>query len=132
MKQWAKKHERCIECSTTAYQHEALGKCILCYRNIFRNRERAKLKGKHKRAYYLKVADAVRKWRNRNPLKVKAHRKVFVEIRAGRIEKFPCEVCGDDIVHAHHDDYNKPLIIRWFCSKHHGILSRKFNQNDCK
>jgi hypothetical protein len=31
-----------------------------------------------------------------------------------------CEIChGTDNVQAHHDDYSKPLEVRWLCKKHH-------------
>lgn len=40
-------------------------------------------------------------------------------IACGRLVKQPCEVCGERKVRAHHDDYNKPVEIRWLCAKHH-------------
>lgn len=40
-------------------------------------------------------------------------------IKLGRIKKRPCEVCGVSKVDAHHDDYFKPLDVRWLCRKHH-------------
>lgn len=41
-------------------------------------------------------------------------------IRAGKIAKGACEVCGTEKrVHAHHDDYAKPLLVRWLCAVHH-------------
>lgn len=42
-------------------------------------------------------------------------------IRHGVLKYLPCEVCGldDASVQAHHDDYSKPLEVRWLCSWHH-------------
>ena len=41
-------------------------------------------------------------------------------IKCGKLIEEPCEVCGEvDHVHAHHDDYAKPMDIRWLCSVHH-------------
>ena len=40
-------------------------------------------------------------------------------IKAGRLLRQPCEVCGEAKVHAHHDDYGKPLDVRWLCPAHH-------------
>jgi len=38
----------------------------------------------------------------------------------GKLEKMPCERCGSSVnVHAHHDDYSRPLDVMWLCAKHH-------------
>ena len=34
----------------------------------------------------------------------------------------PCEVCGATKTVAHHDDYAKPLDVRWLCRSHHALL----------
>lgn len=50
----------------------------------------------------------------------KAHRMVKKAIEIGSILKKPCEKCGSSHkVNAHHDDYRKPLDVRWLCPKHH-------------
>lgn len=49
----------------------------------------------------------------------RARRKLRYEVYAGRIERKPCEVCGSSPADGHHDDYSKPLDVRWLCKKHH-------------
>ena len=59
------------------------------------------------------------------------HRKINAFVTAAIHKEIlipePCEVCGvfgrdenhNRRVIAHHDDYNKPLEVRWLCKKHH-------------
>lgn len=48
--------------------------------------------------------------------------QVTYEIKVGRIERKPCEVCWALPSQAHHDNYAKPLEIRWLCQAHHSAL----------
>ncbi len=57
-----------------------------------------------------------------------AHDRVESAIRAGTITpRDACETCGESgtfkdgrrSVQAHHDDYNKPLSVRWLCQRCH-------------
>lgn len=61
----------------------------------------------------------------KNTEKYKARVKVSSSIRRKKITKKPCEFCGDVNVQAHHDDYSKPLDVRWFCKKHHSEIERE-------
>jgi ribosomal protein S27AE len=45
--------------------------------------------------------------------------KVRARVAGSVLAKRPCEVCGNQEVEAHHDDYKKPWKIRWLCKKHH-------------
>ena len=71
-------------------------------------------------------------WRAKNPGKVKATQVVSNAVRGGKLTKLPCEVCGSTVsVQAHHDDYSKPLVVRWLCVKHHNelhIMLREYNR----
>lgn len=40
-------------------------------------------------------------------------------VRDKHIEKQPCEICGNKKAEAHHDDYSKPIEVRWLCFKCH-------------
>lgn len=62
------------------------------------------------------------------PERGKAHGTVNRKIGNGSIERQPCEICGCEMVDAHHDDYSKPLAIRWLCKSHHTQLHRRMNE----
>lgn len=42
--------------------------------------------------------------------------------RLGWVKRQACEVCGEMKTEAHHDDYTKPLAVRWLCATHHRRL----------
>ena len=59
------------------------------------------------------------RWAEKHKLARWAHIALRNGVRRGLIEKRPCEVCGDADAEGHHDDYSKPLEVRWLCRKHH-------------
>ncbi len=68
--------------------------------------------------------------RRRYPEKVQAVNLVTQAIATGRLAPQSCEVCGlapqrlngVQVIQAHHDDYSKPLDVRWLCPPHHRRL----------
>jgi len=66
------------------------------------------------------IANVVRRMRKNHPEKYSAHIAVSNALRDGKLHKRPCERCErTDHVHAHHDDYSKPLDVMWLCPVHH-------------
>ena len=64
-------------------------------------------------------AKRIQNYQNKYPVKKIATSKVGHAIRDGKLTRKPCEVCGKEKAQAHHDDYSKPLDVRWLCVKHH-------------
>jgi len=86
------------------------------------HREQERVRGlkywrKHKKQY--KIYEKCR----RHSVEVKARQKLRNAITDGRIKKPSiCEECkSKKILHGHHDDYTKPLEVRWLCSECHGV-----------
>lgn len=78
---------------------------------------------------------ANKNWLEKNAIKRKAHIITGNAIKYGKLKKAPCEVCGKLEVHAHHDDYAKPLEIRWLCDIHHNEWHSKHGEaanSECK
>ena len=101
-----------------------LGKCKDCTRaDVAANRER-------RRDYYLKYDrrrltpsrkvrwhSGIKKWQHRHAEARRAQTVVNNAIRDGRLVRgIACEFCrATERLHAHHDDYSKPLEVRWLC-----------------
>lgn len=69
-----------------------------------------------------------RKWRERNKIKRATHILCGNAIRDGRLKREPCVRCGaTENLHAHHEDYYKPLDVTWLCQKCHGLRHRGIN-----
>jgi hypothetical protein len=62
-----------------------------------------------------------KKWVENNAIKYAASLMVNNAVRDGRLEKkYLCEICGcGGRIHGHHDDYAKPLDVRWLCPSCH-------------
>ena len=61
----------------------------------------------------------VARWAKAHPDRNCAHQAVHVAVKIGELERGPCEICGSYNSEAHHDDYSKPLEVRWLCPLHH-------------
>lgn len=70
-----------------------------------------------------RLAKKYREGPNRH--KHEARWKVSRALKGGRLKKLPCEVCGNPESQAHHDDYNRPLDVRWLCRQHHANIHAK-------
>jgi hypothetical protein len=76
--------------------------------------------------------DRARGRRAGDPVKERARKILFMAVARGDVVPGACEVCGTSPVlsdgrrgvHGHHDDYEKPLEVRWLCTAHHGEAHR--------
>lgn len=75
-----------------------------------------------------KTLGDLQKYRAENPEKYKAHSAVNSALRSGTLVKpEKCEDCGETKkLHGHHDDYSKPLEVRWLCARCHSIFHAKY------
>jgi len=72
----------------------------------------------------------MREWRKDHPLNAEQRRKDNCRSYAnaykkrGLLKPRPCETCGFFVTEMHHDDYDKPLEVRWLCRKCHLAFHR--------
>lgn len=71
--------------------------------------------------------EAKKRWLANNKHKNRAHWLLRDAVKRNEVTKGLCEECGSTVVHAHHDDYNKPYDVRWLCPKHHSAHHRAMN-----
>lgn len=105
------RQSRCKECAKAAVRANRLNK--LAY---YRQYDRERASRPERRANTVRV---VTRMRTNKPAAYRAHSAVSNAVRDGRLERKPCEACGADRAFGHHDDYAKPLDVRWLCQPCH-------------
>ena len=110
LQHWCRSCQR--EYNATPERRAAIKKSGAANRAEVERRYRRSSKGR-------KVRRTVDRRRRREvPEKMRAKDKVKYAIKTGRLVRQQCEKCGKP-AQAHHDDYSKPLEVRWLCNKHH-------------
>lgn len=116
---------KCKDCVRT-YTNKRRSE-VLVHDPKWREWERERCREKRNRYASLTTSEARQKWLVRNPEKVKAQRAAKRAVKLGLlINPQYCEVCGlyGKRLEKHHDDYSKPLSVRWLCVKCHGVTRR--------
>ncbi len=73
-----------------------------------------------KKAHPERHAELARAYRARNREKTAAQNRLNYAIRQGLLARQPCRLCAaTEKVHAHHDDYGRPLDVDWLCFRCH-------------
>lgn len=65
------------------------------------------------------------KHRAKYPQRYKCDLDLNNALKAGKVIKLPCQVCGDKKSQGHHHDYSKPLSVIWLCALHHKAVHSK-------
>jgi hypothetical protein len=114
------------------YKHQAmadghLNKCISCTKkdvhehrenNLDKIREYDRTRAKHPE----RAAAASRistRWRMEDKRRTRCHNAVSRAVRSGAIEVKPCIICGNGRSYAHHESYDRPLDVVFYCQVHH-------------
>ena len=89
----------------------------------FCNTERAK-KYRNTKIGAKNIREAVARSIKKHQWKQDARVKLNYQLKVGNIKKENC-LCGSKETQAHHDDYLKPLEIRWLCRPCHADEHRQ-------
>ena len=128
MKEWARKNPERLKTynSNRKEDPQRLEKkraAMVKYRKTQKGKETGKryMKEVYRKTEHFKKKRVIStaKWREENRDKTSAHSAVAQAIKSKKLEKLTCEFCFSKDTVAHHDDYSKPLDVRWLCRLHH-------------
>ena len=137
--------KRCFKCEQSLpesefYKHKAmatgtLNKCKECTKNDVRKNRKENFEhyAEYEKQRYKKpsrrkaLTFRAKVWREKNPEAYMAHSAVSRAVKSGKLVKDSCLFCNsDENVHAHHNNYSKPLDVIWLCAKCHHRMHANF------
>ena len=129
--------KKCFKCGTAKslddfYKHPRmadgrLGKCKECtkkdvkenrLKNIdyYRQYDIDRSKEPERRALSVEVSKA---WRAEDSRRATCHSALRRAVLSGLIKRMPCATCGSSKSMAHHESYDRPLDVVWYCQPCH-------------
>lgn len=127
--------KKCFKCKVSKelnefYVHKQmkdghLNKCKLCARNDSRKHRSLnieKIRNYDRSRGNRQSIEYIKNYKERYPKKYKAKIITNNAVRDGKITKlYYCTECRveNKRIYGHHDDYNKPLEVRWLCQACH-------------
>ena len=96
--------------------------CSFCHERIARPKQHTCLQCHREYA---------KKYRSEHPptpadrKKANARSYLHVYIKRGKVQKKPCQECGNPNAQGHQHDYDKPLDVTWLCMKCHRRLHNR-------
>jgi hypothetical protein len=106
---------------------------------VAKKREACRLSARKVRAinglsssHRLNAEKTIQEGRIKNPERHLARLAVKKALRSRLIFRKPCYLCGKEKSQAHHENYSKPLEVRWLCAQHHADIHveiRKTNKS---
>jgi hypothetical protein len=135
--------KRCFKCGLVKdrslfYGHKGmadglLGKCKECTKKDSNDRrlanietvreyDRNRSKNKERIDYSREIS---KKWRKEDSRRMQCHNAVARSIRKGELLRLNCCICGSEKSVAHHESYDRPLDVVWYCQVHHKERHKK-------
>ncbi|TXH55123.1 MAG: hypothetical protein E6Q97_09480 [Desulfurellales bacterium] len=65
------------------------------------------------------AAEISKVWRQQDSRRMACHNAVTRAVRAGKLERKPCERCSAVKSYAHHESYDRKLDVVWLCQPCH-------------
>lgn len=137
--------KQCFKCKTVKplnefYKHSRmadghLNKCKECTKNdVNANREKNidDIREYDRRRGNRQGIEYTAEYRIKFPRKYAAHKAIRYALKTKSIAKpYNCESCGKQSkrLHGHHDDYAKPLNVRWLCAACHSQWHAKHGES---
>lgn len=123
MRQWRERNRSRVDAYQKEYNAKNKERKAEYSRNYYHeHREKELIRMRKYKAANKETCEALRKEYLKKTNR--AQPKIMKAISSGRILRQPCEVCGAEPAEAHHDDYNKPLDVRWLCRACHSKWHR--------
>jgi len=130
-----KKCKDCGEIKNIKYFYGVQGECSECTKKRVKKRyyipeihERIVEYDKQRAKTSKRKLLAAKTYQNRKitqPIQWKARYLLNMNVQLKKIIRKPCEVCGELKTEGHHENYHKPLVVKWLCKKHHILIHKK-------